>query len=216
MFLFLIERVCCGVENLTPYSLDSFLNDPARSRRPVLLKFFTDWCGHCQKLAPVYTSVSKKLSALATFAQVDGSLYTSLVMRFGVGGYPTIFHISRNGNSSSWEVRPVPLSLFDENGNDLKNYLEGGWNRWEALSGWKNPWSVMGLAKFYPLLVFELLTNSLVPVLASYDVPMPGTIVQFFFILALLCSTSSALICCSVCWGGSKRASRRRPLKPSQ
>ncbi|XP_041468662.1 thioredoxin domain-containing protein 5-like [Lytechinus variegatus] len=58
------------------------------------VKFFAPWCGHCRKLAPVWTQLSEKYNtaedSIVTIAKVDCTVETSLCSDHGVTGYPTL------------------------------------------------------------------------------------------------------------------------------
>merc|ERR1712137_571359 len=57
-----------------------------------LIKFFAPWCGHCKTLAPVWTSLSKKIGDDIHVAKVDcttGGLQ-EYCTEHGVEGFPTI------------------------------------------------------------------------------------------------------------------------------
>ena len=94
-----------AVVELNPDNFDSVI----KSGGSWVVEFYAPWCGHCQKLAPHYEAAAKELAKKdpppARFAKVDGAAYRSLMMRFGVTGYPTIFHIDASG-----AVRPVSVS----------------------------------------------------------------------------------------------------------
>jgi protein disulfide-isomerase-like protein len=70
-----------------------------------LVKFYTDWCGYCKRLAPTWDKLAgeydntelngKKIRILS----VDCEKYKSIGKEFGVEGFPTIKVISPEGVS---------------------------------------------------------------------------------------------------------------------
>lgn len=59
------------------------------------VKFYAPWCGHCQKLAPVWQSLADSLKhdGSVGIAQVDCTAYKGICQEFEVKGYPTLVWI---------------------------------------------------------------------------------------------------------------------------
>lgn len=60
----------------------------------ILIEFYAPWCGHCKKLAPVYTEVAdalKEQGSTLRVAKVDATENSKSAGEFGVRGYPTLF-----------------------------------------------------------------------------------------------------------------------------
>lgn len=60
----------------------------------ILIEFYAPWCGHCKKLAPVYSEVADALKAAGSpirLAKVDATEQKKAPEQFGVRGYPTLF-----------------------------------------------------------------------------------------------------------------------------
>ncbi|XP_072396376.1 protein disulfide-isomerase tmx3a-like [Diabrotica undecimpunctata] len=65
-----------------------------------LIKFYAPWCGHCQRLEPVWTEVSEALRGISNIrvGRIDCSHYPAIATEFGIRGYPTIKFISSNSD----------------------------------------------------------------------------------------------------------------------
>ncbi|XP_072024727.1 protein disulfide-isomerase TMX3-like isoform X2 [Amphiura filiformis] len=58
-----------------------------------LVEFYAPWCGHCQKLAPVWADVGLQLMKKdpeIRVGKIDGTRYGSVMDQFGVNGFPAI------------------------------------------------------------------------------------------------------------------------------
>jgi hypothetical protein len=68
----------------------------AHNTTATIVDFYATWCGHCQKLAPIYASAattSKKLGHAVHWAKVDVDQAQDVSERFNVEGLPTIVAI---------------------------------------------------------------------------------------------------------------------------
>lgn len=68
---------------------------PADSGSLKVLKFEADWCGACQKMKPVFSSVAGSSDGVS-FQSIDIDRQASLADRYGVKQIPTIVAV-KNG-----------------------------------------------------------------------------------------------------------------------
>lgn len=56
------------------------------------VKFYAPWCGHCQKLAPVWERLAESLEfePEVTIAKIDCTQFRSICNNFDIKGYPTL------------------------------------------------------------------------------------------------------------------------------
>ncbi|KAI9190183.1 hypothetical protein H9P43_001616 [Blastocladiella emersonii ATCC 22665] len=57
---------------------------------PWLLEFYAPWCGHCQKLEPVYEQLGRNLKGRMNIGRINAEAEADLGTRFGIRGFPTI------------------------------------------------------------------------------------------------------------------------------
>lgn len=62
----------------------------AGNSKPVLVDFFTTWCGPCRWLAPMIEQLSEELAGKLDFVKVDGDKDPDLVNNHLVEGFPTL------------------------------------------------------------------------------------------------------------------------------
>lgn len=58
----------------------------------VILDFFTEWCGPCKKIAPVYEELSKKFKNIAFF-KVNADISEEIAEKYDVTALPTFIFI---------------------------------------------------------------------------------------------------------------------------
>lgn len=125
------------VFELDPDNFDASIT----SGGPWIVEFYAPWCTHCKRLEPHFEAASRaKEAAGARFGRVDGAAHRSLLMRFGVAGFPTIFHIDASG-----AVRPATINHSKQ---ALVTLAKNGINATQALTGVANPNGPAKLAIF--------------------------------------------------------------------
>ena len=118
-----------AVHELTPDNFDALVRSGSG---PWIVEFYAPWCTHCKRLEPHYEAASRaKEAAAASFGRVDGAAHRSLLMRFGVSGFPTIFYIDAAG-----AVRPATINHSKQ---ALITLAKNGNNATQPLAGLANP-----------------------------------------------------------------------------
>ena len=76
--------------NVEIVTKDTFQGMVAESTTPVLLDFFANWCGHCQKLLPVLDEVAADMDGKVKIMKVNVDENRDLAQKFGIKGLPTM------------------------------------------------------------------------------------------------------------------------------
>ena len=81
------------------------------------VKFYAPWCGHCQKLAPVWAKLAEMLAdnRAVNIAQIDCTTSGDMCTEFGVRGYPTLLWIQDGKKTSEYQG--------DRSLEDLKTFV---------------------------------------------------------------------------------------------
>ncbi|EJD06699.1 thioredoxin-domain-containing protein [Fomitiporia mediterranea MF3/22] len=98
--LFAAVVAASNVIELNPDNFDDFIG----KGKPALVEFFTPWCGHCKKLAPVYEELANayahaKDKVVIAKVEADG-VGKPLGKQYGVTGYPTLKWFNVDGGES--------------------------------------------------------------------------------------------------------------------
>lgn len=68
--------------------------------KPVVVVFYTDWCGACKRVVPVFDAVRDELSDKAEFVMVNADKETELSDKYDIRYYPTVFFIDTDGKKT--------------------------------------------------------------------------------------------------------------------
>jgi thiol-disulfide isomerase/thioredoxin len=77
------------------YQIGEEYNKAMKSKKPVLVLFYADWCGYCVRFMPVYQAISEKYNDTFDFSKVnvEDKKYEKVVRTIGLTGFPTVFII---------------------------------------------------------------------------------------------------------------------------
>lgn len=71
-------------------SKDSFKEMVLDSTTPVLLDFYANWCGHCQKLLPLLDEVAVEMDGKLNVMKVNVDENREFAQKFEIKGLPTM------------------------------------------------------------------------------------------------------------------------------
>jgi len=87
-----------------------------KSKVPVLVDFYADWCGPCQALGPVLEKLAEEMKGKAKVVKVNVDQEPELSKQFDVSSIPALF-LFKGGKEVSKDVGMHPLPL-------LKKWIE--------------------------------------------------------------------------------------------
>tara|TARA_B100000315_G_C14444369_1_gene526128 strand:+ start:302 stop:985 length:684 start_codon:yes stop_codon:yes gene_type:complete len=82
------------------YNLKAAVKTAEKLGKPVMVDFYTDWCGWCKQLDNVTYRDSKVSDLAAKFicVKIDGDKNPDLVRKYNIRGYPHILFLKSNGS----------------------------------------------------------------------------------------------------------------------
>jgi len=107
---------------------DSNFRDTVGGSKPVFVKFYAPWCGHCKRLAPVWDELQGKVGSTCIIGKVDATVERATGSAMKVRGYPTLALFANN-------------KMYDYSGaRDLESLAKFCTDFASASSGKKVPW----------------------------------------------------------------------------
>jgi len=61
-----------------------------KSKTPVLVDFWAEWCGPCRALAPIVEAVAKQYAGAARIVKLNVDDSPAVAQRYGIHGIPTL------------------------------------------------------------------------------------------------------------------------------
>ncbi|KZO93772.1 thioredoxin-domain-containing protein [Calocera viscosa TUFC12733] len=80
------------------------LEEKKKEGKPLFVKFYAPWCGHCKKLAPTWVELASKMRGTLTIAEVDCEKHKALCKKEGVPGFPQLVFF-QSGEKSEYKGR---------------------------------------------------------------------------------------------------------------
>ena len=106
-----------GIDNVNFYKVSSMetFDDIINGDKPVLVDFYTTWCGPCKAMGPVIEALSSELEGRARILKVDVDKNQAVANQYKVQAVPTLI-IFKNGqimwrNSGAMPKRELLMQI---------------------------------------------------------------------------------------------------------
>ncbi len=82
-------------EKIVDYQKDSVWT--YKGNKPVVIDFYTTWCGPCKRLAPIMEELSVKYKGKVEFYKVDTERERELAYVFNISSIPQVLYVPTKG-----------------------------------------------------------------------------------------------------------------------
>ena len=83
------------------YDKGRSLDKALATKKPMIVFFYTDWCGFCQRFVPTFDKVTKDSKIKKNFAiayvNCEDPKNRTYMEEYNVGGFPTVYVVKENG-----------------------------------------------------------------------------------------------------------------------
>lgn len=104
------------IQNVTD---DTFEEVVLKSKLPVLVDFWAEWCAPCKMIAPVLEQIAEEQEGKLTVVKINADQNPDTVRRYGVMGLPTL-NLYKNGEVVKQLVGAKPKRVIEK---ELEEFL---------------------------------------------------------------------------------------------
>ena len=103
---------------------DTFEEEVLKSKVPVLVDFWAEWCGPCRQVAPVMDEIARDYDGAVKVAKVDVDAESALAGHFGISSIPTIA-LFEPGEQPKAVMGALPREML-ESAFELERFQKAG------------------------------------------------------------------------------------------
>ncbi len=99
-------------------------NEAMKSKKPVLVLFYADWCGYCIRFMPIFQALSEQYDDDMVFSKVnvEDPKYEEIIKKTGIGGFPTVY-IFDNKYDNKVLISNSDLSEYEGLKGEIERFL---------------------------------------------------------------------------------------------
>jgi thioredoxin len=95
-----------------------------KSKRPVLVDFWAEWCGPCRTLAPIVETIAEQYGDAARVVKLNVDDSPAVAQRYGIHGIPTLILLQDGAEKD----RILGLASQEEISSMIDRYIRAALN----------------------------------------------------------------------------------------
>jgi thioredoxin 1 len=112
-------------ENVLEVTEENWEEEVLKSKLPVIVDFWAEWCAPCRMMAPIFEELSKEYTGKLKFAKLNTEQNQNIAMRYGIMSIPTL-GIFYKGQPIGGIVGAVPKGYLKSQIDTILNKLNTG------------------------------------------------------------------------------------------
>jgi thioredoxin 1 len=89
----------------------SFPSEVLQADGPVVVDFFTTWCGPCQMLAPILEKFQQENAGKVKIVKIDAEAEPDISTRYAISAFPTLL-LFKNGEVVEQQLGALPAAAL--------------------------------------------------------------------------------------------------------